>query len=101
MIGFSGSQVGFRFPEENSQALAGIKDDALPGATIVAERAGEAITEFTLALQRGLKVGDLAGAILVYPTYSTAVPQLAAEVATDNFLSSLLGRMAQVLTRSG
>ena len=77
------------------------KDGALLGATIVAQRAGETITEFVLALQRGLKLGDLAGAIHVYPTYATTVQQLAAEVATDNFLNSLLGRLAQVLTRSG
>jgi pyruvate/2-oxoglutarate dehydrogenase complex dihydrolipoamide dehydrogenase (E3) component len=77
------------------------KDGALLGATIVAERAGEAITEFVLALQRGLKLSDLAGAIHVYPTYATAVQQLAAKVATDNFLNSLLGRLAQVLIRSG
>lgn len=77
------------------------KDGSLLGATIVAERAGEVITEFMLALQRGLKLGDLAGAIHVYPTYATAVQQLAAKVATNNFLNSLLGRLAQVLTRSG
>ncbi|MBI1879821.1 MAG: FAD-dependent oxidoreductase [Chloroflexi bacterium] len=77
------------------------KDGALLGATIVAERAGETITEFVLALQRGLKLGDLAEAIHVYPTYATAVQQLASQVATDNFLHSLLGRLAQVLIRSG
>jgi pyruvate/2-oxoglutarate dehydrogenase complex dihydrolipoamide dehydrogenase (E3) component len=81
--------------------VAHTKDGALLGATMVAERAGEAITEFVLALERGLKLGDLAGAIHVYPTYATAVQQLAAEVATDNFLNSLLGRLAQHLTRFG
>ena len=77
------------------------KDGALLGATIVAERAGEAITEFVLALHHGLKLADLAEAIHVYPTYSAGVQQLAAQVATDSFLDSWLGRVVQMLTRPG
>jgi len=76
------------------------KDGSLLGATVVAKRAGEAITEFVLALDHSLKLADLAGTIHVYPTYSTPVQQLAAEVATDNFLRSLLGRVVQALISS-
>lgn len=77
------------------------KDGRLLGATIVAERAGEAITEFTLALYHSLKLADLAAAIHVYPTYSAGAQQLAAQVATNNFLDSWLGRVAQILTQPG
>jgi len=73
------------------------KDGRLLGATIVAERAGEAITEFALALRHGLKLADLAATIHVYPTYSSGVQQLAAQIVTDNFLDSWLGRVVQAL----
>ena len=75
------------------------KDGRLLGATIVAERAGEAITEFTLALRHSLKLVDLAEAMHVYPTYSTGVQQLAAELATDNVLDSILGKVVKTLSR--
>lgn len=75
------------------------KDGTLLGATIVAGRAGEAITEFIVALKSGLKVADLAGAIHAYPTYSTAVQQLAADVAIENLLSSTTGRIIRGLSK--
>jgi pyruvate/2-oxoglutarate dehydrogenase complex dihydrolipoamide dehydrogenase (E3) component len=73
------------------------KDGALLGATIVAGRAGEAITEFVIALQHKFKVSDLAGAIHVYPTYSTAVQQLSADVAIDNWLKGVSGKVVKYL----
>ncbi len=76
------------------------KDGTLLGVTIVAERAGEVIAEFVLALQRGLKVGDLAGVIHVYPTYSIAVQQLTSDVALDSFLDSALGKALIRMTRA-
>lgn len=75
------------------------KDGTLLGATIVAGRAGEAITEFIVALKNNLKVADLAGAIHAYPTYSTAVQQLAADVAIDNLLSGTAGRVIRGLSK--
>lgn len=69
-------------------------------ARIVAKRAGEVIAEFVLALQRGLKVGDLAGAIHAYPTYSTAVQQLTSDVALNSFLDSALGKALIRMTRA-
>jgi pyruvate/2-oxoglutarate dehydrogenase complex dihydrolipoamide dehydrogenase (E3) component len=74
------------------------KDGTLLGATIVAERAGEAITEFVQALKHGFKMSDLADAIHVYPTYSTAVQRLAGDVTMDNFLSSLSGKLVRSLS---
>jgi pyruvate/2-oxoglutarate dehydrogenase complex dihydrolipoamide dehydrogenase (E3) component len=39
------------------------------GATVVGPRAGEALAELTLAVQRGLTATDLAGVMHPYPTY--------------------------------
>lgn len=74
-------------------------DGTLLGATMVAPRAGEALTEFTLALNHRLKVTDIANAIHAYPTYSTAVQQLAASVAVENFLSGAAGKVIQGLSK--
>jgi len=76
------------------------KDGTVLGATIVAGRAGEAITEFVLALNHGLRVGDLASAIHVYPTYSTAVGQLAAEVTLNRLLTGPSGKAIRGLSRA-
>jgi len=63
----------------------------------VAERAGEAITEFVQALKHGFKMSDLADVIHVYPTYSTAVQRLAGDVVIESFLSSLTGKLVRSL----
>jgi pyruvate/2-oxoglutarate dehydrogenase complex dihydrolipoamide dehydrogenase (E3) component len=76
------------------------KDDGtVAGATIVAARAGEAITELILAIRHNWKVMDLAGAIHAYPTYSTAVQQMAAEMAVENLLSGTSGRILLGLSK--
>ena len=72
-------------------------DGAVLGATIVAPRAGEMITEFEIALQHGLKIRDLAEAMHVYPAYSMGVQRVAASVATEQFITSFAGRMARRL----
>jgi pyruvate/2-oxoglutarate dehydrogenase complex dihydrolipoamide dehydrogenase (E3) component len=68
------------------------KNGTLLGVTIVAGRAGEMIHEWIVALEHGLKVGDLAGVIHVYPTYSTASMQAAAAIRVEQWLSSTSGR---------
>ena len=75
------------------------KDGTLLGATIVAERAGEMITEWIVALHRGLQVGDLADVIHVYPTYSTASMQAAAAIRVDRLLRGTSGRVIRGLAR--
>ncbi|MCP4516866.1 MAG: FAD-dependent oxidoreductase [Delftia sp.] len=75
------------------------KNGALLGATIVAERAGETIHEWIVALNQGLKVGDLASAIHVYPTYSVAGLQAAAAIRIENLLSGTSGRVIRGLAR--
>ena len=75
------------------------KDGTLLGATVVAGRAGEMIHEWIVALGRGLKVGDLADAIHIYPTYSTASMQAAAAIRVEQLLSGTSGRVIRGLAR--
>jgi len=75
------------------------RDGTLFGATIVAARAGEMIQEWVLAMDRGLKIGDLTNAIHVYPTYSTANMQVAADIRVGQLLSGTSGRIVRGLAR--
>lgn len=75
------------------------RDGSLLGATVVASRAGEVITEFIVALKANLKVAELAGAIHAYPTYSTPVQQLAAGIAIESLLSGTSGRIIRGLSK--
>ncbi|HSH22906.1 MAG TPA: FAD-dependent oxidoreductase [Acidimicrobiales bacterium] len=51
------------------------------GAHVLAPAAGEIIHELALAIDKGMKLAQLASLIHVYPTYATTVGQLAAESA--------------------
>jgi pyruvate/2-oxoglutarate dehydrogenase complex dihydrolipoamide dehydrogenase (E3) component len=75
------------------------KDGRLLGVSIVNARAGETITEFILAMKHDLKVSDLAGAIHAYPTYSTPVQQLAAEIATEQTLAGVSGKIIRGISK--
>jgi pyruvate/2-oxoglutarate dehydrogenase complex dihydrolipoamide dehydrogenase (E3) component len=75
------------------------RDGTILGATLVAARAGETITELVLAVKQGWKTSDLAGAIHPYPTYSTVIQQLAAELATESALASTSGKLAVTLAK--
>lgn len=66
-------------------------DGRVLGATIVAGCAGEMITEWIVALDRDLKVGDLANVIHVYPTYSTVSMQAAAHIRVQQLLAGTSG----------
>jgi pyruvate/2-oxoglutarate dehydrogenase complex dihydrolipoamide dehydrogenase (E3) component len=79
--------------------VIGKKNGSLLGATVVNGRAGETITEFVIALKQNMKVADLAGAIHAYPTYSTAVQQLAAEIAIEGSLAGASGKMIRGLSK--
>ena len=74
-------------------------DGTLLGATIVAARAGEMTQELSLAIDRGLKIGDLANSIHVYPTYSVASMQAAAHIRVAQLLSGTSGRVVRGLAR--
>jgi pyruvate/2-oxoglutarate dehydrogenase complex dihydrolipoamide dehydrogenase (E3) component len=73
------------------------------GAQIVAARAGEIIQEFALAIDRRMKLGELASSMHVYPTYATGVQQLSAEVRIESVSKSTtlkLARRFSVIGRS-
>lgn len=65
----------------------------LVGATIVASRAGEMSGEMSLAIARGLTMGELSSAVHAYPTYTTALQQMASQVATARWTTSTTGRL--------
>jgi pyruvate/2-oxoglutarate dehydrogenase complex dihydrolipoamide dehydrogenase (E3) component len=65
----------------------------LVGATLVASRAGEMSGELSLAIAKGLSVGDVATAVHAYPTYTTALQQMASHLATARWTSSTAGRV--------
>lgn len=62
------------------------------GGTVVGPRAGEALTELTLAVSRGLTTSHLTGAMHPYPTY--ADPQWNAAIA--DLRARLTGRAGRV-----
>ena len=76
-------------------------DGRLLGATVVAPHAGEMIHEFAVALDRKLKLADLARTIHVYPTYGMGVQQLATDLTVERLLSGRAGRLARKLARWG
>jgi pyruvate/2-oxoglutarate dehydrogenase complex dihydrolipoamide dehydrogenase (E3) component len=65
------------------------------GADIAADRAGEMIGELALAIRKKATLGDIAETIHVYPTYSIALQELAAEATTKRALTGLPGRLAR------
>jgi pyruvate/2-oxoglutarate dehydrogenase complex dihydrolipoamide dehydrogenase (E3) component len=75
------------------------KDGALVGATIVASRAGEMIHEWIVVLHQGIQVDDLSNAIHVYPSYSVAAQQAAAEIRINKLLSGTSGRVVRGLAQ--
>jgi pyruvate/2-oxoglutarate dehydrogenase complex dihydrolipoamide dehydrogenase (E3) component len=75
------------------------KNGRILGATVVADRAGETISEIVLAIQNGLRLKDIAGAIHPYPTYSTAIQQLAAEATIKQLLSGARGRIIRGVSK--
>jgi pyruvate/2-oxoglutarate dehydrogenase complex dihydrolipoamide dehydrogenase (E3) component len=74
------------------------KNGTVVGATVVAERAGEAIHEWALAISNRLKMSDLASTIHVYPTYSIANQQLASAYLVESFLGGMAGKVLTKLS---
>ncbi|MHB8688435.1 MAG: dihydrolipoyl dehydrogenase family protein [Candidatus Dormibacteraceae bacterium] len=63
----------------------------LLGASVVSPQAGELINELSLAIEMGAAVGDLAKTIHVYPTYGSAIQDLAAAVTLDRAVAGWKG----------
>jgi pyruvate/2-oxoglutarate dehydrogenase complex dihydrolipoamide dehydrogenase (E3) component len=79
--------------EEGFIKLVSNRRGVLIGATIVASRPGEMSGELSLAIAKGLRVGDVATAVHAYPTYATALQQMTSQVATAHWTSSAAGRL--------
>lgn len=75
------------------------KNGTVLGATVVNARAGELIQEWSLAIDRRLKIGQVARSIHVYPTYSMGNMQLAAQIEMDRLLKGKLGVIGRGLAR--
>lgn len=75
------------------------RNGRIVGASVVGSRAGEMITEFIIAIARRMKISDLAGPIHPYPTYSSAVQQLAARMAVARTLSGFSGDAIRWLSK--
>ncbi len=71
-------------------ALGHLGGGRLVGATIVAERAGEMMAELALALRLKIFIGRVAMTTHPYPTWSYAIPKVAAQ-----FFTTIEGREAR------
>ena len=69
------------------------------GATLVGQRAGEAIMEIVMAMQNKLKVSDLASTIHPYPTYNSGIQLLATEMAVEHSLTGVSGTLLRAASR--
>lgn len=69
------------------------------GASIVAERAGDLIQPWVLAISRGLKIGALAGMTVAYPTLSEMNKRAAGSYYTPTLFSGRTRRLARFLMR--
>jgi pyruvate/2-oxoglutarate dehydrogenase complex dihydrolipoamide dehydrogenase (E3) component len=71
-----------------------LKNGTILGASIVADRAGEMIHEFAIAMKKGMKIQELAGIMHVYPTMSASIGNAAAQyykqLAANGWQSKLL-----------
>lgn len=70
------------------------------GATIVGPRAGEAIAELVLAVKRGLRARDLAGAVHAYPTYTYGPWDAAIEDVRETLRHGPTAHVINALTRA-
>ena len=99
---FSTVQVGRATIEGDTSGFIKVvhrRNGKIWGATIVAARAGEMIHEYSLALEKGLSLRDLAESIHVYPSYSLGNMQLAAKFSVEQVLEGSTGRLLRRLTK--
>jgi pyruvate/2-oxoglutarate dehydrogenase complex dihydrolipoamide dehydrogenase (E3) component len=69
----------------------------LLGAALAGPAASELCNEFSLALEKRLRISDLSRAIHVYPTYGSGIQQLAADVSLRQALSGWRGHLVRLL----
>lgn len=66
--------------------------DDLLGVTIVAARAGEMLTEFSLAMKHGLGLRKITSTIHAYPTYSDVVHKAVSQLNVDELFAGWTGK---------
>lgn len=71
------------------------------GATIVGAQAGDLISMWSLAINRGLNIRAMAGVVLPYPTRAEAGKRAAIDFFTPGLTSPLLRRIIGMLRRFG
>ena len=67
------------------------------GATIVGPRAGESLSEITLAVHKGMTTSDIAGTTHPYPTYSDGVWNAAVADVRERLAAPLMRRATAAL----
>ncbi|MEQ8674297.1 MAG: FAD-dependent oxidoreductase [Aggregatilineales bacterium] len=65
----------------------------LLGVTIVANRAGEMLNEFTLAMDNNLSLRDLIGSMHAYPTYSDVSAKAISNLVIQELLGGFSGKV--------
>jgi pyruvate/2-oxoglutarate dehydrogenase complex dihydrolipoamide dehydrogenase (E3) component len=71
----------------------------LTGATVVLPRGDELANALSLAIERGLTLGELATAMQVYPTFGSALQQASAEAFYRDLTAGWKGRLVTLLAR--
>lgn len=69
------------------------------GATVVGQRAAEALQTWTLAQDHGLKMGDIARTMSAYPSLATGNQQVAWDAHLDGLTGGVIGRVLRWLAR--
>ncbi len=77
------------------------KKGRILGAGIVGAHAGELIGLWALAVSKGLKIGDIAGTILPYPTLGEVSKRAAGQFFTPKLFTPRTRRIVQFLARFG
>lgn len=71
----------------------------LLGATVVAERAGEMITEYTLVIAKKLSARSLISVIHPYPTYSDIAKKALSNLLVHELLNGTSGRLLKAVVK--
>lgn len=77
------------------------KSGRILGAAIVGPAAGELIQTWTLAISKGLKIGDIAGLVAPYPSYSEINKKVAGSFFAPMLFSDRTKKLVRFLARFG
>eukprot|EP00054_Salpingoeca_dolichothecata_P016351 m.95724 g.95724 ORF g.95724 m.95724 type:complete len:482 (-) comp21940_c0_seq3:95-1540(-) len=69
------------------------------GATIVCQRAGEMINEFSLAMQNDLSLKKIARAIHAYPSFAFTIQQMTSDIAVEGLFHGITGKLINLLKK--